>query len=180
MISRESRKEQALIEDVIAQNHILVDSLTFGEGTLAKSVLQTISETTERAGPFAQLLGMTFEEMAGGRCTASLQVKQHLLNPHGIAHGGVTFSLADSVCGGAALSAIGGPRILTQDMQIRYHGPARPGTITASAEVIHHGQRTITVQGKVKQNTILIASVTATFAILTSAEMIGVERGGDE
>jgi uncharacterized protein (TIGR00369 family) len=169
-----------LIEDVIAQNHTLVDSLTFAEGTLAKSALQTISETTEQAGPFAQLVGMTFEEMAGGRCIASLQVKQHLLNPHGIAHGGVTFALADSACGGAALSAVGEPRILTQDMQIRYHGPARPGTITASAEVIHHGQRTITVQGKVKQNAILIASVTATFAILTPAEMGGLGLADDQ
>ncbi|MGD8586306.1 MAG: PaaI family thioesterase [Chloroflexota bacterium] len=166
-----------MIEDVIAQNHTLVDSLTFNEGIVAKSALQAISEVTDQAGPFAQLLGMKFEEMAGGRCTASLQVKQHLLNPHGIAHGGVTFSLADSACGGAALSAVGEPRILTQDMQIRYHGPARLGTITASAKVIHHGQRTITVQGEVKQDTILIASVTATFAILAPANMAELERG---
>ena len=108
-----------MIEDVIAQNHILVDSLTFNEGLLAKSALQAIGEATEQAGPFAQLLGIKFEEMGGGRCRASLEVKHHLLNPHGIAHGGVTFSLADSVCGGAALSAVGEPRILTQDTQIR-------------------------------------------------------------
>jgi acyl-CoA thioesterase len=169
-----------LIEDVIAQNHLLVDSLTFNEGVMAKSVLQTIGETTDQAGPFAQLLGIRFEELAGGRCTASLQVRQHLLNPHGIAHGGVTFSLADSACGGAALSAVGEPRILTQDMQIRYHGPARPGTITASAEVIHHGQRTITVQGQVRQDEILIASVSATFAILAPSEMAGLEHGRAE
>jgi len=169
-----------LIEDVIAQNHILVDSLTFGQGLLAKSALQAIGEATEQAGPFAQLLGIKFEELAGGRCRASLEVKHHLLNPHGIAHGGVTFSLADSVCGGAALSAVGEPRILTQDMQIRYHGPARPGIITAAAEVIHHGQRTITVQGTVKQAEILIASVTATFAILSPFEMAGLGRGSEE
>ena len=98
-----------MIEDVIAQNHTLVDSLTFNEGVVAKSALQAIGETADQAGPFAQLLGMKFEEMAGGRCRASLQVKQHLLNPHGIAHGGVTFALADSTCGGAALSAVGAP-----------------------------------------------------------------------
>lgn len=169
-----------MIEDVIAQNHTLVDSLTFSQGVVAKSALQAIGETTEQAGPFAQLLGIRFEDMAGGRCRASLQVKQHLLNPHGIAHGGVAFSLADSVCGGAALSAVGEPRFLTQDMQIRYHGPARPGTITASAEVIHHGQRTITVQGKVMQAEILIASVTATFAVLAPSEMAGLKRSSAE
>lgn len=164
-----------MIEDVIAQNHILVDSLTFKEGVVAQSVLRTIGDSTDRAGPFAQLLGMNFEEMSDGQCTASLQVKQHLLNPHGIAHGGVTFSLADSACGGAALSALGEPRILTQDMQIRYHGPARLGKIVASAEVIHRGQRTITVQCAVIQAEVLIASVTATFAILTPSEISAVK-----
>jgi len=160
-----------LIEDIIAQNHMIVDSLTFNDGVLAQAALRTIGESSSQAGAFAQLLGITFEEMAAGRCVASLQVKQHLLNPHGIAHGGVTFSLADSACGGAAVSALGEPRILTQDMQIRYHGPARLGTIVAAAEVIHHGQRTVTVQCIVSQAEIRIASVTSTFAILSAAEL---------
>ena len=164
-----------MIEDVIAQTHTLVDTFTFDQGVLVLSALRTIGDTPARAGAFAQLLGMSFDEMDGGRCTASLQVKQHLLNPHGIAHGGVAFSLADTACGGAAASALGEPRILTQDMQIRYHGPARLGKIVAHAEVIHHGQRTITVQCHVTQAEILIASVTATFAILSPAELTAMK-----
>ena len=167
-----------MIEDVIAQTHTLVDTFTFNQGILALSALRTIGETPLKAGAFAQLLGITFHEMAGGRCTASLEVKQHLLNPHGIAHGGVAFSLADSACGGAALSALGEPCILTQDMQIRYHGPARLGKIAANAEVIHHGQRTITVQCRVTQAETLIASVTATFAILSPAELSALKSAG--
>lgn len=164
-----------MIEDVIAQNHTVVDMLTFDEGVLALSALRTIADGPGHAGSFAQLLGINFERLGDGRCTASLEVKQHLLNPHGIAHGGVTFSLADSACGGAALSAVGEPRFLTQDMQIRYHGPARPGRIAAEAEVIHHGQRTITTQCQVEQAGILIATVTATFAILTPVEMTAMK-----
>ena len=160
-----------MIEDVIAQSHTLVDTLTFEEGVVALSALRTIGDTPAKAGAFAQLLGTSFDEMDVGCCKASLMVKQHLLNPHGIAHGGVAFSLADSACGGAALTALGEPHILTQDMQIRYHGPARLGKIVAHAEVIHRGQRTITVQCRVTQAEILIASVTATFAILSPAEL---------
>jgi acyl-CoA thioesterase len=167
-----------LIEDIIAQNHQLVDTLTFNDGVLAMAALRTIGETSNQAGAFAQLLGMSFDEMVSGRCVATLQVQQHLLNPHGIAHGGVAFSLADSACGGAALSALGEPRILTQDMQIRYHGPARLGKIIAAAEVIHHGQRTITVQCQVHQAGSLIASVSATFAILTADELAAVKPVG--
>lgn len=160
-----------MIEDVIAQSHLVLDSLIFKEGLVALSALKTIGETPGQGGAFAQLLGIQFQEVKDGRCKASLEVKDHLLNPLGIAHGGVTYSLADSACGGAALSSLGAPRVVTQDMQIRYHGPARMGTLLAKAEVVHHGQRTITVQCMVTQAELLLASTTATFAILSDEEL---------
>ena len=159
-----------MIEDIPAQSHIIVDTLTFDSGTIALSALRTLSDSPKQGGPFAQMLGMQFHEMSNGRCTASLEVKEHLLNPLGIAHGGVCYSLADSACGGATLSALGSARAVTQDMQMRYHGPARPGKIVAQAEVLHHGQRTVTTQCQVTQNGMLIASCTATFAILSDQE----------
>jgi acyl-CoA thioesterase len=112
-----------------------------------------------------------FQEFGDGRCVASLEVNSHLLNPLGIAHGGVAFSLAASASGAAAVSVLGQPRIVTQDMQIRYHGPARPGRITAEASVLHHGTRTISTQCLITQEEILLASVTATFAILSDQEL---------
>ena len=142
---------------------------------MAQSALRTIGDSTGQAGAFAQLLGMSFEEIAAGRCIVSLHVKQHLLNPHGIAHGGVTFSLADSACGGAALSALGSPRVVTQDMQIRYHGPVKIGQLIAEAEVIHFGTRTITTQCRVSQGEIQVASTTATFAILSEDEVAAIQ-----
>lgn len=163
-----------MIEDVIAQSHIVLDSLIFNQGLIALSALKTIGDTPGQAGAFAQLLGIQFQEISQGNCTASLEVKEHLLNPLGIAHGGVAFSLADSTCGGAALSALGSARVVTQDMQIRYHGPARMGKLIARAEVIHHGQRTITVQCLVTQEELLLASVTATFAILSEDEIASI------
>ena len=166
-----------MIEDVIAQAHMVVDSLTFQEGTIALSALRTIGDSASHPGPFSQLLGIKFHNLADGQCTASLEVKEHLLNPLGIAHGGVTFSLADSACGGAALSAIGAPRIVTQDLQIRYHGPVRPGKLIAQAEVVHFGTRTITTQCRVTQMELLVATISATFAILDEDEMKLVKRG---
>jgi acyl-CoA thioesterase len=163
-----------LIEDIIAQSHVLVDSLNFDDGVIALSALRSISESQSHAGPFTKLLGVTFLEIGKGRCKASLEIKQHLLNPLGIAHGGAAFSLADSTCGGAALSAVGELKIVTQDMQIRYHGPGRQGVIEAEAEVLHHGQRTVTTICRVTQEELLIATVTATFAILSDEELSSV------
>ena len=160
-----------MIEDIIAQSHILLDSMTFEAGSIALSALRTLDETQSHAGTFSRLIGINYLELGDGKCKATLKVRQHLLNPLGIAHGGVTFSLADSTCGGAALSALGNPGLVTQDLQIRYHGPARMGLMVAEAEVIHLGSRTITVKCEISQNEILIASVTGTFAILSNQEV---------
>ena len=168
-----------MIEDIIAQSHVLVDSLNFNDGVIALSALRSISESQSQAGPFAKLLGVTFHNFGNGQCRTSLEIKEHLLNPLGIAHGGAAFSLADSTCGGAALSAVGGPRIVTQDIQIRYHGPAQLGVLEAEAEVLHHGQRTVTTNCRVSQNEILLATVTATFAILSDEEL-NLIRGNPE
>jgi uncharacterized protein (TIGR00369 family) len=167
-----------LIEDILAQSHIIIDSLTFEDGSIALSALRTLEHKQSYGGPFTQLIGVNYSSFGDGKCTASLQVRQHLLNPLGIAHGGVTFALADSTCGGAALSALGRPGLVTQDLQIRYHGPARVGEIVAEAEVIHLGKRTITVQCRVTQEDVLIASVNGTFAILSEKEVGEIKKEG--
>ena len=72
-----------MIEDIIAQAHIVVDSLTFQEGIIALSALRTICDGSSHTGAFSQLLGMKFHNLVDGQCTASLEVKEHLLNPIG-------------------------------------------------------------------------------------------------
>ncbi|MDX1614181.1 MAG: PaaI family thioesterase [Candidatus Promineifilaceae bacterium] len=165
-----------MIEDSNAQAHQIVDSLTFAEGAIALAALRTIAATPDSAGSFAQLLGVDYLEMADGHCIAQLRVGHHLLNPHGIAHGGVTYSLADSTCGGAALSAVGEPRIVTQDMHMRYHGPVRPGLLRAEANVLHHGSRTVIVRCQVTQEGVLMASASASFAILSDADLMQIQQ----
>lgn len=164
-----------MIEDIAAQSHLILDTLTFEEGSIALSALRTLDENKAHGGPFSRLVGIKYLEFGDGKCKASLEVRQHLLNPLGIAHGGVTYSLADSACGGAALSALGAPRLVTQDLQIRYHGPARMGELIAEAEVIHLGSRTITVQCRITQKDVLIASVNGTFAILSEQEVVEIK-----
>jgi uncharacterized protein (TIGR00369 family) len=172
--SKLKKMEELLTEETVAQSHALIDSMNEDDLAIAEDALRSIQRGQSFSGPFTRLIGVHYDDIGDGRCTASLEVSRHLLNPLGIAHGGVTFSLADTACGTAAVSALGAPRIVTQDMQIRYHGPGRPGAMIAEAEVIHHGQRTITTECRIRQNDILLASVTATFAILSEAEVKAV------
>ena len=159
-----------MIEDLIAQNHQLVDMLTYDQGRIAHSVMQTTSETRDQGGPFAQLSGINLRSLGEGRCVGDLTVRHHHLNPMNIAHGGVAYTLADHICGVAALSSLSSPALVTQDMHMRYHAPAQMGVLIAEAQVLYLGSRTITVSARVTQNEVLVASVTATYAILSDQE----------
>lgn len=45
---------------------------------------------------FSQWLGVIVEEIAEGSCTLSMTVRKDMLNGFGIAHGAITYAIADS------------------------------------------------------------------------------------
>ena len=80
----------------------------------------------------SEWFGMALVEVDEGRAVMALTVQAHHANGHGICHGGVTFSLADSAfafaCNSRNQSAV------AQQNQITYLAPARVGeTLTAVA-----------------------------------------------
>lgn len=46
--------------------------------------------------PFSQWMGMSLVAVGPGTCTLQMTVRAEMLNGFGVAHGGITFSLADS------------------------------------------------------------------------------------
>lgn len=46
--------------------------------------------------PFSQWMGMQLVSVSAGACTLKMRVRPEMLNGFGVAHGGITFSLADS------------------------------------------------------------------------------------
>ena len=46
--------------------------------------------------PYSKVLGMQLIEISEGNCKLSLKVSSGMLNGFGIAHGGITYALADS------------------------------------------------------------------------------------
>lgn len=53
---------------------------------------------------FSQWLGIAIEHVAEGTCTLSMVIRKEMNNGFGIAHGGITYSLADSALAFAANS----------------------------------------------------------------------------
>ena len=89
--------------------------------------------------PFVESLGIEVTEAADGHAEGTLPLREeHTTNPHGgVAHGGVTYSLADTV-GGAAVVSLTGDVAQTVDMRIDYLAPAT-ADLTATADVVRNG-----------------------------------------
>ncbi|MDM5338362.1 hotdog fold thioesterase [Fictibacillus enclensis] len=54
--------------------------------------------------PYARFLGIRLTELGEGTAVAEIEVKDHMLNSHGTAHGAVLFALADFVFAAACNS----------------------------------------------------------------------------
>jgi acyl-CoA thioesterase len=82
--------------------------------------------------PFSQWLGIERLEIQAGRCSLRLSIRAEMLNGFGIAHGGITYSLADSALAFASNSR--GKHALSVETSISHTAPLYEGDlITATA-----------------------------------------------
>lgn len=80
-------------------------------------------------------LGMTLVSVDEGTAVMTLTVQQHHCNGHGMCHGGITFSLADSCFAFACNSR--NQSTVAQNNMITYTAPAQVGDVlTATAQEV--------------------------------------------
>lgn len=90
---------------------------------------------------FSQLLGMEIKALNLGYCQLSCAVSAQTTNGFQIAHGGLTYSLADSALAFAANTH--GLQCMSIDTQISHLAKVQLGDIlTATCIEIHRGKRT--------------------------------------
>ena len=96
-------------------------------------------ETFFEEMPFADLLGVEVTEVADGHAEGRIEMREELSwnADRMMAHGGVTFTLADTV-GGAALVSLADQPVPTIDMRIDYL-EAGTGDLRAEADVVRYG-----------------------------------------
>lgn len=83
--------------------------------------------------PFSTGLGIERPEVAPGTCTLRLTVRPEMLNGFAIAHGGITYSLADSCLAFASNSH--GVQAVSLETSISHTRPVKAGDVlTAVAE----------------------------------------------
>ena len=83
----------------------------------------------------SQWMGMSLVSVDEGKAEMTLTIEKHHCNGHGVCHGGITFSLADSCFAFACNSR--NQATVTQSNMITYTAPAKTGdTLTATAHEV--------------------------------------------
>ena len=89
---------------------------------------------------FSQWLGIERVEIRTGKCILRMQVRNEMLNGFGIAHGGITYSLADSALAFASNSY--GIRSVSVETAISHTESVKEGDIiTATATEQHRSNK---------------------------------------
>lgn len=116
---------------------------------------------------FADVVGVRVDEVAEGRSVLRLSLAPLHLNVHGIVHGGVPFTLADTAMGAAVHSRLApGQACVTVEIKISFFKPAQGDELVAVARVVHLGRTLAHVEADVHAGERLIARATGTFAVI--------------
>lgn len=131
------------------------------------STEQTLAKHEQITNRFANLIGLRFDHVEDGKCKCSLEVTDDHFHPGGVVHGGIAFSLADSSMAMALISTLDpGYGASTIESKISYLEAVREGVMVSEARIIRRGKRIAFMEAQVTRDGQLVATATATFAIV--------------
>ncbi len=108
--------------------------------------LEQVRELFENSA-FNKHLNIRTDIFEEGNVRCTMDVQDHHLNVNQAVHGGVLFSLLDSVMGATIRSVTGIP-LVTVNMSIHYLAAVVAGEkLTARAEITHLGRSLVTAEG---------------------------------
>ncbi len=85
-----------------------------------------------------------------GTARAVLDVDERHLNPNGVVHGGVVFTMVDTAMGRATMSVLDeGCVCASIEVSVRYLRPVGGGRLVATATVLWAGRRIVHLEGAV-------------------------------
>ena len=120
--------------------------------------------------PYAELIGLDFEDQEDGRTVCSLTVDESHYNPHRVVHGAVLYSLADSGMGAAVYPSLSpGEICATVEIKINYYKPVRTGKIRCVTEMVHRGKRVANLDSSLYVGNTLVAKANGTYSIFRPA-----------
>lgn len=120
--------------------------------------------------PAARLLGRAVLDFDAGKGEGafSYMAGADFCNRHGTVQGGLLAAMLDSATGFTLIESLGpGLTAVTRELRTRFHSPAEPGAIHATARVVANDGRDAEVQGELRApDGRLLASAVALMRVL--------------
>jgi acyl-CoA thioesterase len=121
--------------------------------------------------PFADLIGLVFEDRAQDYSYCKLAVNEDLYNPYYTVHGGVLYSMADTGMGAALAHLLESDEVCaTIEIKISYFKPVRIGTLECKSMVINKGKTVASLESDILNDGKLVAKAHGTFSIFRPDE----------
>lgn len=119
--------------------------------------------------PFCEMIGLEFTQLEKGISQCRLEVHEKLLNPHGVVHGGVIYSMTDTGMGAAVYPYLEENELCsTLEIKISYLRSVRSGILTCDTKAVHKGKNVIFLESVVKNSEDQpVATATGTFYLFT-------------
>jgi acyl-CoA thioesterase len=123
------------------------------------------SETPQR---FSELVGLDFTEMESGYSRGVVEVTDDLKNPHGVVHGGVLYTMADTGMGAALYTQLAGnEQCATIEVKINYLQPVEDGTVVCETEVVDKGSSVAYLESELLNDGDTVARATGSYSVFT-------------
>lgn len=109
--------------------------------------MQLFQDFLNEGGGFNRYNHIRFTVVEEGYCECEVELTPDTLNPQGVAHGSLLFTLCDCVTGVATAST--GRGMLTQSASIQYIRPGTGSKLIAKSKLVHNGKQTALCVGEV-------------------------------
>ena len=118
---------------------------------------------------FTRLVGVEPALIDDGRAVFTVALGPAHLNPNGVTHGGVVYTLADTAMGAALVTRLeAGERCATLEIKVNYLAPAVTGTLRCDARLLDRTRRIAVLEARVTDgDDRLIAIATGSFYVTT-------------
>lgn len=123
--------------------------------------------------PYHQFIGLKILAYNQGFCETQLDISENILNPFGVVHGGIYYTICDVTAFIAASTLLAdGSTAVTSDINVSVLSAASEGVLRVRANILKAGKRICFIDARIfdkDENIIAVARVTKT--IINSPDM---------
>ena len=131
-----------------------------------QKVADAMIEFNRSVGGLPKFLGASLDRFEPGKLYASLSVRDELLTPMGVMHGGVLAGFVDHVLGCVLYPLMEkGQWAATTEFKLNYLAPVKGGRLEAESSVVSLGRRTAVIRVDVVCDETLVCTAQGTLTI---------------